>query len=486
MTDVNFKAGEFVVESFTLVNQYGDSVDLRGLVLNFRLYENIYQNFLTGDITILDGLDIIKNYRMTGQENIRISIKSKEGFGYVTDKEFTIDKTFRVYKIINVSRNGAGIQTQTYQIKICDPRLFYARKQRISQVFRGSWSAILQNALINKAKFKIDEFDHFEDSLRDNYQFVCPNWNVQQLINYCTNNAQSTQSESFKRSMFFYQTLNGGFRFKSIERMFQDEFPLSFSFTPRNNLDTQEVPLDSASGLNTQILSVVRSQVFDTLQGLSGGAYSSSMSVYEPYTKEETARQFDLTEVFARQQDHASGYPMINVDEDEIWHTAGNLVSANHSPDISQVDVDFALNKSFLSSKIYDYHIEHNFDNRQLDQEQQFRGRDNDDNSRLRRRALLETLQQNRITVQIPLRTDLSVGQMIKLILPPAESSGNKQIVDNLNDHRYLITDIMLEASPGEGVGVLNLECVKESFADRVKDIRPLAEVTSGSPHMDD
>ena len=106
MTDVNFKAGEFVIESFTLVNQYGDSIDLRGTVLSFRLYENIYQNFLTGDITILDGLDIIKNYRMTGQENIRISIKSKEGFGYITDKEFTIDKTFRVYKIINVSRTG--------------------------------------------------------------------------------------------------------------------------------------------------------------------------------------------------------------------------------------------------------------------------------------------------------------------------------------------------------------------------------------------
>ena len=50
-----------------------------------------------------------------------------------------------------------------------------------------------------------------------------------------------------------------------------------------------------------------------------------------------------------------------------------------------------------------------------------FKGVESKDNSKLERMALLETLEQNRCVVTIPLRTDLSVGTVIKLELPPAE-----------------------------------------------------------------
>ena len=39
---------------------------------------------------------------------------------------------------------------------------------------------------------------------------------------------------------------------------------------------------------------------------------------------------------------------------------------------------------------------------------------------------------------------------------------------DKINDNRYLITDLAIHADPLGGEGVLDLECVKESYA---KDI---------------
>ena len=41
---------------------------------------------------------------------------------------FSIDKTFRIYKLDNVIR--VDEVTQSYVLRICDPRMFYARRKK--------------------------------------------------------------------------------------------------------------------------------------------------------------------------------------------------------------------------------------------------------------------------------------------------------------------------------------------------------------------
>ena len=92
----NRQGGVFTLDAINLVNQEGESVDIQNTVLNFRLYESIYNKFVTGDIHIIDGLDLLKNFKITGEEYIRISIKQMEGMQEEAPKEFTIDKNFKV------------------------------------------------------------------------------------------------------------------------------------------------------------------------------------------------------------------------------------------------------------------------------------------------------------------------------------------------------------------------------------------------------
>ena len=44
----NYVAGEFTIDSFTLVNQYNESLDLTNMVMGFKLYESIFNKFVTG------------------------------------------------------------------------------------------------------------------------------------------------------------------------------------------------------------------------------------------------------------------------------------------------------------------------------------------------------------------------------------------------------------------------------------------------------
>ena len=143
----NYAVGEFVVEAFTLINQYNESLEITNMVMGFKLYESIFNKFVTGEVSIADGLNLPKNFRLTGQEYIRISIKQKEGNDEEAEEAFSIDKTFRIYKLDNIIR--VDEITQSYVLRICDPRMFYARKKKISQTLRGRYDQILQNALID-------------------------------------------------------------------------------------------------------------------------------------------------------------------------------------------------------------------------------------------------------------------------------------------------------------------------------------------------
>ena len=143
MTTDNRKGGEFFINSITLSNQFKESVEITKLITGFRLYESIYKKYTTGEVHFIDGLNLIKNFRFTGQEFIRVSISMKQGTGEKAAKEDSIDRDFRVYKASNINR--VNDTTQTYVLRLCDPRMFACERVRVSKAMRGSYDKMLQN-----------------------------------------------------------------------------------------------------------------------------------------------------------------------------------------------------------------------------------------------------------------------------------------------------------------------------------------------------
>jgi len=478
----NFQSGEFQLESLTIVNSEKESVDLStDLAINLRLYESIYSKFITGDVSVLDGLNLLKNFKFTGQESLTIRMRQKEGVTDLSSNEFSIEKTFRIYKVVNIQRPLNN--TLTYQLKFCDPRMFSARTTRISQTLRGSYTDMLYQVLQDPkgVNIKPNEIESWEETSPDKMQFICPNWSVAELTDHIVSEASVGGGEqSWKNGMFFFQTINGGFRFTSIDTMFSMEFPLVFSYKPRNaNIETKDLDINDYSGLNTEIMHVEKPAQFDTLRGVMNGAYASSMKVYDPIRKLESDIVYDMDETFKRGQ-HVSGFPLIRTNIEEQTNTADVLKDDFTPADSKEFTNHLSMNKAFESVVYYDYSNAHDFDNAiNLSDNETFQADVIRDNAVLERKGLLETLQQHRIVVTIPLRTDLTVGQIIRLNIPEPESQQSKQSTkDNLNDNRYLIIDLCINADPIHNRGVCYLECVKESYAMDIES----AEVTETSP----
>jgi len=472
MSRAPLKQGEFLVESLALVNQFGETLDISGIVGEFTMSESIHRKFVSGVVGIVDGLNLLKNYRFTGQEFIRISVKQKEGIGDTAGKLYSIDKTFRVFKADRITRPTEKIQS--YLLSLCEPRIFNLRRTRLSRTLRGSYDDMLENVLVNEAKIPMEEFDHWEETKPDNFQFIVPNWTVNNIIDYCVKESNVGGDTNYRNSMFFFQTLNGGFRFKSIDEMFAQEFPVSFSMKPRNSTNTEDMDLNAPGGLNSQILSYRKPQMFDTLKGTLAGAYASHMKVYDPIRKLESEEVYDIEETFKRGK-HLSGHPMIHIGEYEYTFTVENSVGEGESPQYSEIDVDLPPNQHFNAFFIEATDMRHSYDdNKDLTAQELFRGKENRDNATLERIALMEILSQHRIVVTVPFRTDMNAGQIIQLSLPSAEPTSEQDTADKLNDDRYLITDLKLVGSPSQLGGTLTMECVKESYMDKIENVTPL------------
>ena len=463
----NFKPGEYALEALSLVTADGDSVAIEDIVVNFRMYESIYSKFVSADISIVDGINLLKNYKICGQEYVRISIRQKENDGTESDTVNSIDKVFRVYKVVNNVR--VDDKMQSYVLKLCEPRLFYLQKQRISRAWSGSWSEICLGVMQDYGSMKTQEVDFWEETSPSNVSFVCPNWTVNKFLDYTIQNADSGAAAGWKQGYFLFQTLNGGFRFMSIDEMCNRKHGQEFEYKPKTaSLDSLDAPINVPGiGLNSTILAYEKPQLFDTLKAQSQGGYASTLHVYDPVRKFERAYHYDLAETMGRGT-HVSSHPMIRLDEQEVIMRAQNQTDKFVPPSYDELDVDFAPNKAYNSVFEYDYTTIHSFGNSDdVNANEPFVGIQNKDAGRLERRALLETLQQHVIKFTVPLRTDLSVGTIVKLhISEPELARPNNDITNRMNDNRYLITDMCVDADPNKYTGFVHIEACKRKFCN--------------------
>ena len=125
--------GELVVDSLSIVNQEQQSIDVTALTSNITIFEAIDKPFLSGRMTLIDGLDILKNYKITGQETLTIKIRQAEGQGEYSAPEFSIDKVFRIYSVTDVKIPQQN--TQSYVIHFVDPKFFTCHKTRDLSTF---------------------------------------------------------------------------------------------------------------------------------------------------------------------------------------------------------------------------------------------------------------------------------------------------------------------------------------------------------------
>ena len=60
LTGKSLQQGELIVDQITLINPEGAALEITALVSNIRFFESIEKYFISGRLTLVDSLDILK------------------------------------------------------------------------------------------------------------------------------------------------------------------------------------------------------------------------------------------------------------------------------------------------------------------------------------------------------------------------------------------------------------------------------------------
>ena len=90
----NYNVLDSVISTCKIITNYGEVLDFKYMLLELNYYEDIFTNFITGNIAVNDSVNYISLLQFNGTETITLSFTNPS-------REDVIQRQFRVYKISN-------------------------------------------------------------------------------------------------------------------------------------------------------------------------------------------------------------------------------------------------------------------------------------------------------------------------------------------------------------------------------------------------
>ena len=230
--------GDFELQKLTITSPHkkGD-IDLKAAWSDFNIYENLFRNYLTADIQIVDGVGLMESLPIIGEETIHIQVKTKgivkqrppetnhPGPFEGSQNEGRLSLKFRVVKIHNITKLNDQMLTYTLNLVSEEAILNLKKKVRKSaldpaQNFEPSTISKLVERLYKQffQRGRPDAKKIFIEPTKNNTDLIIPNQTPFKAFNFLAQRAVAKEKHAVGSSFVFYETIRGFF-FISLETL---------------------------------------------------------------------------------------------------------------------------------------------------------------------------------------------------------------------------------------------------------------------------
>lgn len=380
----------------TRLDGAGSPLSIRPQVQEIVIYESLFSKFLHGYLLIQDSIGLLNNFPIVGEEKVTIKYRLSD------TKSRTISAEFFIFSVDDITRSDDN-KSQAYILKFCSEEKIQDIKAAINNAYNEPISNMVKK--IVSQGLKSSKRITVEESM-GNQQIVFPTVSPTKALQMCEMMAVSSSNKS--SSWTFYETLNEGFYFQTIEKLVKEapEKPLQyFMFTEKNK---QARDLDF---FNVQ--SYYFDTRFNTLEKIKSGMVDGELLQYDLITKRQKRNEYKYRDVF-NDMEHLEKRAPGKLNSDEFlkkYEEAGNLPTSKN--EYSYIITDSSkpatyFEKSYGHKKVY-----------------------------------MNSLKQIQGTISVPGYSEIRVGTVIELVIPPMEGSTDVgQDQDNFVSGRFLITNI--------------------------------------------
>lgn len=414
------KAGDVNIKVATISNGWGLTYDVTSQIFSIEIYENMFETFTSGSLTLKDNQDLTNAFPLVGNEVLSLTIETPG----LTDVA-TYTGMFVIYscsdKCLTVDREAV------YILKFISAEGFANQLQRVSRTLRGTPSDIVKN-LLSKSYGLNSTKELIVEPTTNTITFISNWWNPAKCINYaCERSVNSNGSSSY----VFFET-KAGFVFSSIHGLV-GETPVPCQIFKIDN--NSPAPADSTESTTTrdivddyqQILDIQYHTGFDVFERGVDGYYGSEVIAFDSATQ---------------QYIHSRNGRMFKADN----HLNPYTPVADVSPACTSTNIEYIPYQSL------------GFDgcNNGI--------QDTDVATRAAREQVLSQLKTTCLDITVWGRTDYSVGLVAAVLVPKQQQiqSDDNNVYDNITTGRYLITAIRHFITPYQHK--CNIQLMKDSF----------------------
>lgn len=434
---------QFFIETINLITPR-NTVDISSMSVEISYYEDILKGSVTGHILISDSISMIERLGLCGGEFLHLSFRKSKNNNASTN----IQKYFRIYRVSE--RSLVNTETENYTLHFCSEELFLSEQTKISKPYSGKKISEIVYDILNN-HLKIDSKNISLQETYGLYDFVIPYKKPFEAINWLANYA--LQSSKVGADFLFFENA-GGFNFISLQNMFNQESYATYSYSQRS-VGLSEGKDELSRGL-FGIKSYTFLDTFDSLYGVTSGAFANRLITVDPLTRQHKNTNFDYLNDYHQKAFTLNGAPVINNLKNRFGKTQNQNYDGVFKVMVSNADQKFAngiketpwaVGGDIRAETYVPY-----------------------------RTAQIALSHYSRIKLTLAGDPNLTVGRIIDVRLPSSVSTkdgsgfneGNR---DPINSGRYLIAAVRHIINTQEKYETV-VEIVKDSFAEKLPDFK--------------
>ena len=252
-----------------------EGYEISDLVNEFNIYQSIDAPFLTAKMVVVDGVGLLNNAYLMGNEYVAFT------YGVILPSGEKLQRTinFLVTGIEKLEKQGESF---VYVLNLGSMHFQKNAITKISQSYSGKSSDIIAKVLKDKLGVT-DELSLIEET-SDNIKLVIPNLNISETLAFISRRAASLNGTP----CFTYEHLDGSIEFSSIEGMYLRR--PAFAYYRRDQKSTD--PLSTYSTINTFQID----RISQGYENVVSGMYAAKVYAYDALTRNFVEHNFNIAD----------------------------------------------------------------------------------------------------------------------------------------------------------------------------------------------
>lgn len=300
-----YHAQDFDLRSCIITTALGQPIDFSKMVVEINYFEDIYNNFISGNLVINDSNSFLNRLSFNGNEYLSLA------FGKPSSNR-VVSKVFRIYGVSN--RELVKDQNENYVLNFCSEENVLSEQYKVSKSFKNKKISeividILKNTLqVHPDKLQLQNIEETKGVHNLIVPYLKPFETMNWLCTRAISNTPNTQGSPY----LFFENLYG-YNFKSLQSLYdQTNVYNTYRYEPKNLKMSEDGRVQDMESELSNVISYENISNFNTLNSINNGGFANRLIAIDTVRQKYTVNDFDYSKYFTADSKKLNTFPVIS------------------------------------------------------------------------------------------------------------------------------------------------------------------------------